>query len=438
MWRQFAIEGLFRLSRSEVPSRIDEYRQLEQVSSADIDEYQRRRLLALLRHAVQHVPYYRTIVASCDLDLTDGFTVDQLTKLPLLTKEQIRDVGENLFSDDRDQRGAFRNSSGGSTGKPVVFLQDRRFYDCNVVSAKFMYNEILGKAVGEPEINLWGSQRDLERQNLGAKQRLVNYLYNRRFQNYFLVDDTKLARFVDEINRSKPVSMWAYVESIDLLAKFVAANRLPVHSPRFIITTAGTLLEPMRKRIQDVFDCPVYNQYGSREFGAIAFEARDQNGLRGMPYLNYAEVVDNKVVVTCLTNFSMPLIRYDIGDTAEVWSGEQDCEYGCQRKIFSSITGRAHSHFKTAKGEIVHGLFFTHQFYFVEWVSQFQVVQERTDYIICYLVAAGEPVQADLERIRTSIRGVMGRDCNVEFQYTDRITPSASGKHLYTLSKLWQ
>jgi phenylacetate-CoA ligase len=435
-WRQYAIKALFLAARSDVPACLRQFRDLERASPDVVREYQRRRLLHLLRHCHAHVPWYRTQIESCHLDLSDDFTIGELGRLPLLTKEHIREEGVNLRSDDLRKRGAFPNSSGGSTGKPVVFLQDKDFYARSVIAAKFMYNEILGKQAGEAEINLWGSMRDIRRGSLGAKQSLINFIYNRRFQNFFLVDDGKLKRFVDEINRRKPVSMWAYVESIDLLAKFIRRNDLAVHSPRFIVSTAGTLHSGIRDTVQQVFRCPVYNQYGSREFGAIAFEMQDQDGLRGLPYLNLAEIVDGRIVVTSLTNYSMPLLRYEIGDTAEPWSGPQDSEFGCRHKVFKAVTGRVHSHFKTMNGELVHGLFFTHQFYFLDWVTQFQVVQESLDHIVCHLVPADEPVKADMERIRERIRAAMGETCEVEFRLTDRITPSSSGKHLYTISKV--
>jgi hypothetical protein len=41
-----------------------------------------------------------------------------------------------------------------------------------------------------------------------------------------------------------------------------------------------------------------------------------------------------------------------------------------------------------------------------------------------------------MERIRERIRAAMGETCEVEFRLTDRITPSSSGKHLYTISKV--
>ena len=435
-WRQYAIGAMLRAAGSDIPGCLRRFRELEQSSPAVVREYQRLAFLDLLRHCFAHVPWYRYQIESCNLDLSDNFALEDLGKLPILTKEHLRQAGANLHSDDIHKRGAFSNSSGGSTGKPVVFLQDKAFYARSVIAAKFIYNEILGKNAGDAEINLWGSVRDIDRGSLGAKQSIINFVYNRRFQNYFLVDDAKLKQFVDQINRHKPVSMWAYVESIDLLAKFIRKHDLRVHSPKFIVSTAGTLHNGIRDTVQGVFRCPVYNQYGSREFGAIAFELQDQDGLRGLPYLNHAEIVDGKIVVSSLTNYSMPLLRYEIGDTAEPWTGPQNPEFGCRHKVFKAVTGRVHSHFKTINGKLVHGLFFTHQFYFLDWVTQFQVVQESLDCIVCHLVPSDEPVQADMERIRTKIRGAMGASCNVEFLFTDRITPTLGGKHLYTISKV--
>lgn len=390
----------------------------------------------MLRHCHANVPYYRRCIESGNLDLSDRFDIDELRKLPILTKDLLRAHGAELRSADLAGRRTFENSSGGSTGKPVAFLQDRAYHARCVVAAKFIYNGILGKEPGDPEINLWGSEHDIERGSLGLKQRAINFLYNRRFQNYFLVDDEKLARFVEEINRHRPVSLWAYAQSLDLLAKFIRKRNLDVYSPKLIISTAGTLHEGIRRSVQGVFRCPVYNQYGCRELGAIAFEMQDQKGLRGFPYLNHVELVEGQVVVTNLANYSMPLIRYETGDTAEPWTAGQDARYGCRHKVLKSVTGRVHSHFRTAAGGLVYGGFFAHQFYFVDWVRQFQVVQDSVDHVTCYLVIDGEPNGSDMDRIRGRIRRAMGPSCDVEFRFTDSITPSPSGKHLYTISNV--
>ena len=53
---------------------------------------------------------------------------DKLGQIPILTKEIIRQEGENLYSDELNKRGAYENTSGGSTGEPVRFMQDKVYF----------------------------------------------------------------------------------------------------------------------------------------------------------------------------------------------------------------------------------------------------------------------------------------------------------------------
>ncbi len=81
----------------------------------------------------------------------------------------------------------------------------------------------------------------------------------------------------------------------------------------------------MREKIQQVFQCRVYDRYGSREFGDMVCENPNMDGLWVAPWGCYLEVVDThgqrlpdgvegEILVTSLTNHAMPLIRYKIGD----------------------------------------------------------------------------------------------------------------------------
>jgi phenylacetate-CoA ligase len=433
VWRRTVIGALLRASGSGVPNFMREFANIEKMNPAQVEADQQIRLRLLLRHCYKHVPYYRRVFDEANLDTEHSTFFEDIAKLPILTKDIIRREGSAILAADYLQRKPFENTSGGSTGTPLVFTQDRKYYEQNVITAKLVYHQYYGKSVGDPEINLWGSVRDIQDGNLSARTRITNYLYNRTFQNAFLVDEKKLAQFVAEINRRKPVAIWTYVESIDLLARYVRDNKLEIHSPRFILSTAGTLYQEVRETVQSVFGCPVYNQYGSREVGAIAFDSRDRRGMRGLPYLNYVELVDSKIIVTSLTNYSMPLVRYEIGDIAEAWTESQDETLGCEKKLFKSVTGRVISHFKTAAGGIVHGQYFIHLFYFLDWVQQFQIVQNALDDISCRVVVTNEPNNDDIVRIKSEVKDVMGLDCNVTFELVDNIAPSESGKYMYTI-----
>lgn len=434
--RNWTISSLFWLTRSRVPRYLKAFRALEKAPGDVVSADTEQRLSALLRHAHVHVPYYRDLLSEHGIVKDGRVILNRFAELPCLSKDDVLAANGRLHSDDKDQRHPFENTSGGSTGSPARFIQDRAFYDQNVVAAKIIYNEYLGKLAGEPEINLWGSERDIYRGSLGAKERTINWIYNRRFLNAFSITEEDLRGFVEQINRHKPASMWVYVESIDVLARYVEDQGLVVHSPRFIISTAGTLYEPIRERVERVFGCPVYNQYGSREVGAVSIETRDRQAMRGFPYLNYVETVDDEIVVTCLTNYSMPLIRYRIGDTAVNPRLSVDSTLGTERPIMDSVSGRVISHFKSLEGNLVHGQYLIHQFYFVDWIHKFQVVQSEADLVTCNVVLKGDPVEQEITKITDNIKLVMGQACRVNFNYCDDIPPSPSGKYLYTICEI--
>jgi phenylacetate-CoA ligase len=146
-----------------------------------------------------------------------------------------------------------------------------------------------------------------------------------------------------------------------------------------------------------------------------------------------------KIYITTLNNFSMPLIRYDIGDMG-VLSSEQTCSCGRGWPLIQKVIGRHIETFTTKDGRKIPGEFFIHfvgVVYNKNFVKRFQVVQKDYDYILVKLVVLdAEKFEEHKTDIISAIQRVMGQDCKVEFQYVEDIKPTATGKYLYTLSEV--
>lgn len=425
-WRKYVISMLLSLSGSNILKYLSEIKSLESLSTDDLKKYQRNRISHLLNHAYHHSPYYRQVFSRLGI-VTNGCKVnlDKFNTIPPLTKSVIRKAGSKLYSNDHFLRGSYANTSGGSTGEPVQIIQDKHYYEWNVAN-KLFYAQKVGKTIGEKEVKLWGSERDILEGSIGIKEKLSNWLYNRKLLNSFMMTEEDLYRYVRCFNRFKPKHVWSYVDSIFQLAKFVEQNSLSVHSPNSIIVTAGVLSEDIREFVERVFNSKVYNQYGSREVGDIAAETQGLEGLQSFMWSHYLEVVNGELLVTCLTNFSMPLIRYQIGDYAQFIDSN--------KKVLANIKGRITNSFKLKDGTIVHGEYFTHLFYFKPWVKRFKVIQRDYDDILCNVELSSNPIESDIQDIVINIKKVMGDSCKVEFVYVDEIIATSSGKYLYTES----
>jgi phenylacetate-CoA ligase len=190
----------------------------------------------------------------------------------------------------------------------------------------------------------------------------------------------------------------------------------------------------------------VYNQYGSREVGAIACQCVHQKGLHTFPWKNYVEIVDDagrpiergegRVVVTSLENYSMPLIRYEIGDVAV--AGGYGCPCGRNSFLLDEVVGRTLGYFKKRDGSKVHSHFIVQALFFRDWIKRFQIVQDHLDHvrIRIELRPGTQAPQADLEDIRAKTQILMGSTCVVDYEFADRIERTASGKYVYTLCQV--
>ena len=401
-------------------------------------------------HACRHVPYYRKVLSDAGITNGNGIVrLDHFCQIPLLDKDTIRLRFGNLKSDVLDASHLHENTSGGSTGEPARFLQDKIYSEMSN-AAKTLDDIWSGYSQGERKVILWGSERDMLVGRETLKTRLGRLLRNEIWLNSYRMSNETLRAYVEKINSFKPVQILAYVESIYELSKFIERENLSIYSPHAIMTSAGTLLPHMRQKIEKVFNTSVFNRYGSREVGDIACECNLHKGLHVSAPTHYLEILREdgtaadageigEIVITLLTNYSMPLIRYRIGDMG-MWAKEP-CSCGRGWPVLAEVTGRVTDNFRSKDGTIIYGGYVRQLLYYRDWIRKYQIIQE--DYnLISILIVASEQKQdlreyyaRELGEIAEKIKIVMG-DCRVEYVFVNDIAPAQSGKFRYTISKV--
>jgi len=143
---------------------------------------------------------------------------------------------------------------------------------------------------------------------------------------------------------------------------------------------------------------------------------------------------EGNIVVTCLTNYAMPLVRYWIGDRGALLP-QADTNNGVQ--ILEYVSGRSVDMFRRCDKTLVDGEFFTHLLYFRPWVGKFQVVQKSYAHVLFKVVSRnGKPAKEELEEIAARSRLAMGADCRVDFEFLDELPAHPGGKFRYTISEV--
>lgn len=415
-----------------------------QMSRNEVLALQRERLTSLLRHAARHVPFYRERIRLAGLPSPCQVNADALPFLPVLRREDLQLSGENLRARDWPAVRPLLNSSGGSTGAPVTVLQDQLYRD-ELTATAWISDSMQGWRFGDRVAMLWGSPKDRGRLSSWKSRRLMQ-ARGVRFFDAFAMSDEAMHQYHRELQQYRPHVLVGYASALALYTQFLLeSGSRPSYPLVSIISSAECLPENKRLLIENCFRVPVFDRYGSREVGCIASQCQHRTGLHLHPLDHVVEVVDaisgapvvgkpGKVLVTSLTNFAMPIIRYEIGDLAVM--STEECPCGFPSLALKTIIGRTSDFIQTPTGQRVHGEYFTHAFYGVGGVRQFQFVQKSETDFVLRIVATPEFRKHDLDCILGITEKALGADANFHIEFPNEIRPSASGKQRFTISEL--
>lgn len=147
--------------------------------------------------------------------------------------------------------------------------------------------------------------------------------------------------------------------------------------------------------------------------------------------------VEGEIVVTTLENYTMPLIRYRIGDSGALKEGA--CRCGRPGPILDTVIGRSSDAFKTASGKVITGIYFIHLIGVSlnrGVVRKVQMIQRAFDDILVRIVPAEGFTAADEKEIVEKIQKVMDPGCRVTIENVADIPVLPSGKYRYTIREI--
>ena len=108
----------------------------ESLDSGSVKAYQLEQLKSILIYSYQNVPYYHDLFRHSDFDPYKFSDFQEMSKLPFLTKDIVRDNFDKLISTQYIKNGYYTATTGGTTGKPLKVLLD---YDSIFKEIAFIY-----------------------------------------------------------------------------------------------------------------------------------------------------------------------------------------------------------------------------------------------------------------------------------------------------------
>lgn len=334
---------------SSVRARLVEFRRYDRMTLNELTDLQNEKLRKLVRHCYQNVPYYTKLFDSLGLKPDDFQTREDLRKLPILTKQIIRDNYEDLKSTSVPSSRLIKSSTGGSTGTPLQFCKDAKEWS-GQKAATLRAWESYGLHLGDKVFSLGGNSIIKKKKRYSYKN-IYDEVIMRNFKHSSAdVTDEGMQKHYESLMKLRPAAIRGYGSSLYIFARYIEKKHLPVCPIKVVLTTGEVLVPEYRRKLENVFKAPVYDEYGAGDGGLRAHECIQRDGLHIEESLCVIEITDKAgnvlpdgqvgyVTTTDLENYAFPFLRYHVGDMAYIKPG--NCACGRQSRRFGEIMGRA-------------------------------------------------------------------------------------------------
>jgi phenylacetate-CoA ligase len=317
-----------------------------------------KRVADLARFARERVPRCRELFDRIRLTEADLGGTEWMTRLPLLTRADLRSGGRSLLASPYpgEHGPPLGKQTSGSTGQPVRILHTS--YSARLMGLLKQREYRWFRFDPEARFGSVRPARDLPRTSSGEPLkdgqgcRLPHWpLVGRYFETGGFVglpSTSPLAVQQEWLARERPAYLLCQSSDLEHLALALQAGP-PPEWVRGIEAISQDMTPAMRARIERVFGVPVQENYGLNEIGLVATRCPEAGRFHVHPEIAFVEILDDdgkrrgpgepgRLVVTGIANLAMPLFRYDTGDIAA--PGEGPCPCGRTTPTFVGLQGR--------------------------------------------------------------------------------------------------
>ncbi len=390
----------------------------------------------LLKESYNNTVYYRIILDERGLTPESFKDFDDLKKLPVLTRDITFDRQEQFFSNKFNKSSLQEFTSGGTTGQHAILFRDMESFNIKLAMA-WRHETWMGKFPCDKMALIWPAAMDIN-ENEPLKTRIKNrYLLRTMIYNAGGLDAASLNFINKDLLAFNPKYLKVFPSALFGYTEFCIENNLKHPKYKAILSTGEPLSENQKKLFEQTYNCPVFDMYGSREVGNTSSECSVHHGMHIAMETSYVEFIKDgqevkkgergEMLITDLTNYAFPLIRYAINDYGAPMDGACTCGRGLVR--MDKALGRLSDNiFKPDGSKIlghVLGIALTFE---GPPIGQTQVIQKTYNDFVVKITNKPKPTQEILNFIDSEMKKLIGDSINISIEIVDEIPKEKSGK----------
>jgi len=428
------------LKRPNVICHYNHFQKTQWQSLDWLTNQQEKQLGKLTDFAYKNVPYYTKIFDRVGVKPSDIVTIRDLEKLPVLTKQIIKENWQDFIPKNINRLKYKSGSTGGSTGEPLRYRMSGEDYERGVA---LLYRGwgYAGYNFGDKVAIIAGSSLIPDTKS-DFKKKIQDFFLNSRHYSSFEMSEENLFKYFYDINKWKPDFIRGYASAIYLFARFIQNNNLKLRFQlKAIFTTAEKLFSKQRILIEQVLNSKIFDTYGLNDGGVSAYECNEHNGMHIDTERAILEVVDEhgkqiinqqgKILATSLYNYALPFIRYDTGDLGII--SDLKCPCGRKTLLLQEIAGRVTDFLKL--NNIIIGSPVLTVLMGKFDIEQYQIIQNSPTSIIIKIVQGkAYNKEKDEEFIKKSFFSHVGK-IDIKFDYVNLIPTTKAEKYKFIINK---
>ncbi|MGE0006831.1 MAG: phenylacetate--CoA ligase family protein [Parvibaculaceae bacterium] len=403
------------------------------LTPAELEENQARQLAVVSEHHKAHTPAFAARLKTARVSYVD--TMERLRHIEPLSRGAVQALGEQFFARQVPRHhlplGAAKTS--GSTGEPVAVRKtavNRLFWSAFTLRDHLWNERSFSLRMSSIRANI---SRYVDARDWGAP---VGNLF-RTGQAQGIPITTDIREQLRLLRRFRPELLIVYPNNLDAFVSIWEKEGFGLAGLRHLKTIGETVSADLRRRARQTTGLEIEDNYSSQEAGTIAIQCRASGLYHVMSEALIVEVLDERwapcregeigrVVVSDLHNLATPLIRYDIGDYAEVGP---PCPCGRGLPTLKRILGRERNLVRLPDGSRNWPLVGFHHYDTVAPIRQYQLIQHTIDEIELRLVADEDLSREQEEQLIEIVRRSLGHPFRITItQSRERLPVGPNGK----------
>ncbi len=388
-----------------------------------IEAWQLRRLRTIVAHAAKNVPMYGELYGKPGDSAPDIRSFADMNNLPIVSKKMFLGRPADEYTDNSAMLVGRWATTSGTSGEPLTMLT-RAHFKKNIYVDSVVYRMFYWE--NPWKMPTWPRIARIFTKAKPRKNRLFVTI-----TDYLLEPENVLNRVI----AFRPDIIESFASILHSMAQLVEQKHIPFQV-RYVISGGEQMTPALRRYIESVLGCEVYNRYGMEEFAVVGMECEKHDGLHTSCESLFVEIVDEsglpvpdgtdgRIVVTDLYNTGMPFIRYDTGDHGTMTHSRCSCGRESPRVW---LEGRYAAFLTFQNRRINHLEFDAALETFMNAIMRYLVVKKSEEEVAVLLipgVAFGEGARS---KILLNIQELVGPTVRVSVETVDDLPKTPRGK----------